>query len=143
MLGFDDLERLMEGLARQTVGAGYPPYNITHIADSGDHGNDILRITLAVAGFGADDMEVRVEGSTLTVSGRQTSGRQTAGCETSGCETTYLHHGIAGRPFQRVFNLRDGLTVIDAQLENGLLNIDLTQPLASGEPRKITVTKRG
>jgi HSP20 family molecular chaperone IbpA len=133
LLGLDDLERLMDELARQTGSAGYPPYNITRIDGVGPDGGDVLRITLAVAGFGADDLEIQVEGPRLTVSGRQAPVQG----------ATYLHHGIAGRPFRRTFSLCDGLTVIDAILENGLLNVDLMQPQTGGEPRRITVTKRG
>ena len=129
LLGFDQLDRLMDGLAGQSGGAGYPPYNIERIRD--DSAGDVLRITLAVAGFALDELEIQVEGRDLTISGRQ------ADCG----EPNYLYRGIAARPFRRGFTLGSGLEVHSADLENGLLSIDLT--MSETAPRRVKIGKRG
>lgn len=120
LLGFDAMEKTLERLSK--TGNSYPPYNIERL-----HGTDgtaqQLRITLAVAGFAEEDLEVTTEENQLVVRGRQTD-------ET---ERDYLHRGIAARQFQRCFVLADGMRVTAAELKNGLLAIDLDRP----EPQKL------
>lgn len=112
LLGFDQLERLAE---RASKGAeGYPPYNIEHIQPDG------FRITLAVAGFADEDLSITLEDRQLLVRARQAAEAETP-------NRTYLHRGIAARAFQRSFVLADGVEVVSARLENGLLHIDLTR----------------
>ncbi|NNE23569.1 MAG: Hsp20 family protein [Rhizobiales bacterium] len=121
LLGFDDLERLLDR-ATKAGGDGYPPYNIErHGRTNGEP--ERLSISLAVAGFSPEELEVTVEENQLYIRGRQSDedGR------------TYLHRGIAARQFQRVFVLADGMQVTAARLANGLLSIDLERP----EPDKI------
>ena len=119
MLGFEEMERMVEKITR-TSGEGYPPYNIEKIEHDGALS---LRITLAVAGFSRDDLEIEVENNQLEISGRQISDPH----------KEYLHRGIAARQFQKKFILADGIEIIGAELENGLLSIDLTRP----EPRPV------
>jgi HSP20 family molecular chaperone IbpA len=122
LLGFDEIERLLDQ-ATKTSGDGYPPYNIERLAN-GEGAAERLRITLAVAGFKREELEVMVEDNQLTIRGSQKNGD--AG--------DYLHRGIAARQFQRAFVLAEGMEVANAQLENGLLAIDLIRP----EPDKIS-----
>jgi len=110
MLGFEQLERLMERTAKGSE--GYPPFNIEQTSDFS------YRITLAVAGFGEDDLSITVEDRQLVIRGRQTD-------DTDG--RIFLHRGIAGRQFQRSFVLADGVDVGEAVMENGLLHVDLTR----------------
>jgi HSP20 family molecular chaperone IbpA len=110
MLGFEQLERLMERTAEGSE--GYPPFNIEQTSDFS------YRITLAVAGFGEDDLSITVEDRQLVIRGRQTD-------DTDG--RIFLHRGIAGRQFQRSFVLADGVDVGEAVMENGLLHVDLTR----------------
>jgi HSP20 family molecular chaperone IbpA len=109
LLGFDQLERLVERTAR-TGNEGYPPYNIEQTGENG------FRITLAVAGFSEADLSITVEARQLVIRGRT--------AEEDG-ERTYLHRGIAARQFQRAFVLAEGVDVGAAALENGLLHVDL------------------
>ncbi|MEX1660344.1 Hsp20 family protein [uncultured Thioclava sp.] len=109
LLGFDQLERLVERTAKAGSDT-YPPYNIEQ------SGEDRFRITLAVAGFGEDDLAITLEDRALVIRGRQS--------EEAG-EKLYLHRGIAARAFQRSFVLADGVDVAGAAMENGLLHIDL------------------
>jgi HSP20 family molecular chaperone IbpA len=122
LLGFDHLERLLERTAK-SAGDGYPPYNIEEI------GSGRLRIVLAVAGFNQDELEITVEDNQLVVRGRQT--------ESS--DKTFLHRGIAARQFQRAFVLADGIEVTGAELENGLLSIDLARPKSESVARRIDI----
>lgn len=108
LLGFDQLERLAERAAKGAE--GYPPYNIEHIAPDG------FRITLAVAGFSEPELSVTTEDRQLVIRGRMAE---------DGAERVFLHRGIAARAFQRSFVLADGVEVVSAEMENGLLNIDL------------------
>ncbi len=124
LLGFDEIERMLERAAKSS-GDGYPPYNIEKMAGADGHG-ERFRITLAVAGFDRDDLQVTIEDNQLVVRGRR--------AEEEG--RTYLHRGIAARQFQRAFVLADGLEVSQASLENGLLSIDLQRQ----EPEKVTRT---
>ena len=108
--------RSLNGVGRVAEG-GYPPYNIELLA-AGENGAESLRITLAVAGFGADDLEVSLEGGELVIRGKQRD-------ET---ERDYLHRGIAARQFKRSFQLASGVEVRKAELTNGLLAIELYRP---------------
>lgn len=130
LLGFDTIEKTLERVAKS--GDGYPPYNIERLR-SENGGGDRLRITLAVAGFADDDIEVTVEDSELIVRGRQTEDG----------EREFLHRGIAARQFQRVFVLADGMRVTGAELRNGLLAIDLDRPEPERLVRKINISVKG
>jgi HSP20 family molecular chaperone IbpA len=122
LLGFDQFERAIDRV--QKAGSdGYPPYNVEQL------GEDALRITLAVAGFAPDDLSVQVEDNQLVIRGKQAE-------ET---DRLYLHRGIAARQFQRSFVLADGIEVVGATLDNGLLNIDLRRRNAEGLVRSIAI----
>ena len=127
MLGFDTMEKTLQRIAKGSD--GYPPYNIERIA-ADESGAETLRITLAVAGFSQDDLDVTVENGQLTIRGRQV--------ETEDRE--YLHRGIAARQFQRSFMLADGMRVIGADLKNGLLAIDLDKPEPERLVKKINIS---
>lgn len=127
LLGFDAMEKTLERLAKN--GDSYPPYNIERLRGA-DGAGQSLRITLAVAGFAEDDLEVTIEENQLVVRGRQTD-------ET---EREYLHRGIAARQFQRCFVLADGMRVTAAELKNGLLAIDLDRPEPERLVRKINIS---
>jgi len=122
LLGFEQFERTLDRVAKSSA-EGYPPYNIEQIGD------DALRITLAVAGFTLDDLEVRLEDNQLVVRGRQADdeGR------------VYLHRGIAARQFQRGFVLAEGIEVTGAVLDNGLLSIDLRRPEPATKVQTIAI----
>ncbi|MBY6003543.1 Hsp20 family protein [Salipiger bermudensis] len=109
MLGFEQLERLLERTAKSSE--GYPPFNIEQTSECS------YRITLAVAGFSEDDLSITVEDRQLVIRGRQGD---------DGSERIFLHRGIASRQFQRSFVLADGVEVGEAVMENGLLHVDLT-----------------
>ncbi|MGR3712513.1 MAG: Hsp20 family protein [Shimia sp.] len=111
MLGFEQLERLLERTAK-TGNEGYPPFNIEQTSDFS------YRITLAVAGFGEDDLSITVEDRQLVIRGRQSDDSE---------GRVFLHRGIAARQFQRSFVLADGVEVGEAAMENGLLHVDLTR----------------
>lgn len=130
LLGFDEMERLLE---RVTKGSdGYPPYNVEEaVTGDGDEAQRVLRITLAVAGFTADELAVTLEDKQLVIRGRQ---REEEG-------RVYLHRGIAARQFQRAFVLADGMDVLGARLDNGLLAIDLIRPEPSRAIRQIRITE--
>jgi len=137
LLGFDDVERLLDRLAK-TPGDSYPPYNIERIAGAAKNGagagkGDILRITLAVAGFTRSQLDITLEDSQLTIRGRQDDDKS----------RTYLHRGIAARQFQRTFVLADGIEVAAASLDNGLLSIDLVRPQPERLSRKIEIANGG
>ncbi len=116
LLGFDEIERAFERVTRSTSD-GYPPYNIERLAPTPSTA-EILRITLAVAGFTREQLEILVEDGQLLIRGRQIEDK----------ERVYLHRGIAARQFQRVFLLADGMQVAGADLVNGLLCVDLHRP---------------
>ncbi len=122
LLGFEHLERLLERTAK-SAGDGYPPYNIEQPAE------DVLRITLAVAGFAQEELAVTVEGRQLVIRGKQ--------IEANG--KTFLHRGIAARQFQRAFVLAEGIEVSGAELEHGLLTIELSRPKADSVIRTIEI----
>jgi HSP20 family molecular chaperone IbpA len=120
LLGFDEIERLLDRVSKGSD--GYPPYNIERLPRDADN-PERLRITLAVAGFTRDRLDVSVEENQLLVRGRQQDEKS----------RHYLHRGIAARQFQRSFVLADGMVVLGADLKNGLLSIDLARP----QPEKI------
>ena len=122
LLGFEQLERLMERNAKNG-NEGYPPFNIEQTSDNS------YRITLAVAGFGEDDLSITVEDRQLVIRGRQS--------EDAG-ERVFLHRGIAARQFQRSFVLAEGVDVGEATMENGLLHVDLNR----AEPERVIQTIR-
>jgi HSP20 family molecular chaperone IbpA len=127
LLGFDDLDRLLER-ALKTSGEGYPPYNIERLPQMDGRG-EVLRITIAVAGFQRQDLEITIEDNQLNIRGRT---------KDDGARD-YLHRGIAGRQFQRAFVLADGMDVIDATLVNGLLIINLRRPEPNSVIRRIEI----
>ncbi|MGB8313356.1 MAG: Hsp20 family protein [Aestuariivirga sp.] len=127
LLGFDDLERLLDR-ALKTSGEGYPPYNIERLPQA-EGGNEVLCITLAVAGFRRQDLEITIEDNQLNIRGRLRDDEA----------RDYLHRGIAGRQFQRAFVLADGMDVINATLVNGLLIINLRRPEPSRVIRSIEI----
>ena len=124
LLGFDHFERTLDRISKSGH-EGYPPYNIEQIGD------DQLRITLAVAGFAIDDLEIQIEDNQLVVRGRQTDD----------AERIYLHRGIAARQFQRSFVLAEGIEVTGASLDNGLLSIDLQRPKVEPQVRTVPIRK--
>jgi len=123
LLGFDDIERLLDRVAKGSD--GYPPYNIERVARDGNN-PERLRITLAVAGFTRDQLDVSVEENQLVIRGRQQDDKT----------RQYLHRGIAARQFQRTFVLADGMEVLGADLKNGLLSVDLIRP----QPERVVKT---
>ena len=127
LLGFDEVERLLDRAAK-TPGDGYPPYNIERLPPIAGK-TDRLRITLAVAGFANEDLEVTLEENQLTIRGKQSESEERA----------FLHRGIAARQFQRAFVIAEGMAVIGAELENGLLAIDLERPEPQRVIRKIEI----
>ncbi|WP_034990688.1 Hsp20 family protein [Beijerinckia mobilis] len=130
LLGFDEIERALDRATRMTSD-GYPPYNIERIARDGAQ-TDMLRITLAVAGFTRDQLEITIEDGQLVIRGRQQDDKT----------RLYLHRGIAARQFQRVFLLADGMQVAGADLTNGLLSIDLVRPDPNRVVQKIEIVDR-
>jgi HSP20 family molecular chaperone IbpA len=127
LLGFDEIERALDRVAKASD--GYPPYNIERIA-RGNSEPERLRITLAVAGFTREQLEVSVEESQLVIRGRQQDDKT----------RQFLHRGIAARQFQRTFVLADGMEVLGADLKNGLLAIDLVRPEPERVARTIAIT---
>ena len=130
LLGFDDIERALDRVAR-TTSDGYPPYNIERLPRS-DDAPERLRITLAVAGFTRDQLDVTLEERQLVIRGRQQDDK----------ERQYLHRGIAARQFQRSFLLAEGMQVLGADLTNGLLSVDLARPEPERVVRKIDIAVR-
>jgi molecular chaperone IbpA len=125
-VGFDNLARVFDNVTRlDDAHFAYPPYNI--VKTDGDN----YRITFAVAGFSPEEIDVQVENNTLTVKGRP---------KQEGTDSVYLHRGIAGRAFERRFELADHIQVKDARLENGLLHIELKREVPEAlKPRKINI----
>ncbi|MBT8414483.1 MAG: Hsp20 family protein [Boseongicola sp.] len=124
LLGFDQLERLVERTAKSEN--GYPPYNIEHVQENA------FRITLAVAGFRDDDLSITVENRQLVVRGKQTD---------DSADRVFLHRGIAARQFQRTFLLADGVDVAGASMEHGLLHIDLARAVPEQVVQTISISK--
>ncbi|MEZ5667405.1 MAG: Hsp20 family protein [Alphaproteobacteria bacterium] len=123
LLGFDQIEQSLDRMSK-SASDGYPPYNIERL------GPDRLRISLAVAGFTASDLSVRVEGNQLVVAGAHGEGDE---------GRVFLHRGIASRQFRRNFLLADGLEVVDASMRHGLLHIDLQEPAAVEQVKSVTI----
>jgi HSP20 family molecular chaperone IbpA len=128
LLGFDEIERALDRVAK--AADGYPPYNIERIARE-NGAPERLRITLAVAGFTRDQLDVTIEESQLVIRGRQQDDKS----------RQYLHRGIAARQFQRTFVLADGMEVLGADLKNGLLSIDLARPTLEKLIKSITIAE--
>jgi HSP20 family molecular chaperone IbpA len=129
LLGFEDLERFIERAGKG--GDGYPPYNIERLAGDDDRAQ-LLRITLAVAGFTRDQLEVTVEDRQLMVRGKQDDDKS----------RQYLYRGIAARQFQRTFVLAEDIEVRSADLSNGLLSIDLVRREPDRLVRQIKIGDR-
>ncbi|MGP8233530.1 MAG: Hsp20 family protein [Methylovirgula sp.] len=130
LLGFEEFERMVDRVTR-AGSEGYPPYNIERIAKT-DAEPEKLRITLAVAGFLRDQLEVTVEEGQLVIRGRQQDEKP----------RDFLHRGIAARQFQRVFLLAEGMRVAAADLAHGLLTVDLVRPEPSRVVKKIDIMMR-
>jgi len=124
LLGFDQLERLVERTAK-AGNDGYPPYNIEQ------NGENAYRITLAVAGFAEDDLAITLEDRQLVIRGRQSDD-----C----AERVFLHRGIAARQFQRSFVLAEGVDVAGASMEHGLLHIELKRSVSESVVQTIRIT---
>jgi HSP20 family molecular chaperone IbpA len=129
LLGFDEIERVLDRVAKASD--GYPPYNIERVA-AADGSPERLRITLAVAGFTRDQLDVTIEESQLVIRGRQHDDKT----------RQYLHRGIAARQFQRTFVLAEGIEVLGADLKNGLLSIDLARPEPERLVRTVSIADR-
>lgn len=125
LLGFDHFERMLDRASKASA-EGYPPYNIEQL------GENALRITLAVAGFSIDDLNVLVEDNQLVIRGRLEDSDEDEG-------SVYLHRGIASRQFQRSFVLAEGIEVKGASMDNGLLYIELERFLPETEVRTIKI----
>lgn len=127
LLGFDEIERALDRVSK-AASDGYPPYNIERVERDTPDG-DVLRITLAVAGFTREQLDVSVEENQLVIRGRQTDDKS----------RLYLHRGIAARQFQRTFVLAEGIEILGADLKNGLLSIDLVRPPLERTVRRIDI----
>lgn len=127
LLGFETMEKTLDRLGNKS-GDGYPPYNIERLLTEDQ--NDRLRITLAVAGFSANELDVTVEDNQLVIRGQQAADTE---------EREFLHRGIASRQFQRTFVLADGMRVIAADLKNGLLSIELERPAPEKRVKRIAI----
>ena len=126
-VGFDQLEQMIER-ASKTSSDGYPPYNIEQVSGT------TLRITLAVAGFTMDDLQITQEDNQLVIRGRQTDDSQ---------GRIFLHRGIAARQFQRAFVMAEGIEVKGAWLDNGLLHIELARPMPETRVKTIPIARSG
>ena|ERR1700733_13886800 len=129
-LGFELVEGTLDK-ASKPAADGYPPYNIERIAAS-DGAPEMLRITLAVAGFAPDEIEVTQDENQLLIRGRQQESRA----------RDYIHRGIAARQFQRSFLLAEGMRVLGAEITHGLLSIDVSRPSPERVARKISISAR-
>lgn len=125
-VGFDRLDRVFDQLQRQNgAEAAYPPYDIVKTGEDG------YRITMAVAGFGEDDIDLTVTDGVLLIKGSRTPAEE---------PTSYLHQGIAGRSFERRFQLADNVQARGARLENGLLHVELAHVVPEHlKPRQIEI----
>jgi HSP20 family molecular chaperone IbpA len=123
LIGFDEIERMLDRVSK--AADGYPPYNIERVVRD-ERNPERLRITLAVAGFTRDQLEVTIEEKQLVIRGRQQDDKT----------RQFLHRGIAARQFARTFVLADGMDVLGADLKHGLLAIDLARP----EPERVVKT---
>ena len=123
LLGFEQFERTIDRISKLSTET-YPPYNIEQIS------SNLLRITIAVAGFEKGDLEINLEGNQLQIKGFKKEEND---------DRIFLHRGIATRQFQRNFVLAEGIEVEGASMENGLLSVDLSQPINSEESKKIEI----
>ncbi|PPR79201.1 MAG: Small heat shock protein IbpA [Alphaproteobacteria bacterium MarineAlpha3_Bin5] len=123
LLGFDHFERVLDRATKNSA-EGYPPYNIEQTSENS------LRITLAVAGFVMEDLSVAVEDNQLVIRGKNIDNKD---------NRVFIHRGIATRQFQRSFVLAEGIEVICANLDNGLLNVDLERTVPEPEIKKIEI----
>ena len=130
LLGFDEIEQAL-GRVAKGGSDGYPPYNIERIPRT-DRDPERLSVTLAVAGFTQDQLDIRIEDNQLVVRGRQVDDRS----------RHFLHRGIAARQFQRTFLLAEGIEVLGADLSNGLLSIELVRPDPARVARRIEIVTR-
>jgi HSP20 family molecular chaperone IbpA len=128
LLGFEEIERALDRLSK--VSDGYPPYNIERLSRTAERA-ETLRITLAVAGFSMDELEITVEERELIIRGRQ----QEDG------EREYLYRGIAARQFQKTFVLAEGIEVHGATLADGLLSLDLVRPESARVAKRIAINE--
>lgn len=122
LLGFDDLERALDRVSKSSSD-GYPPYNIERV------GEDDIRISLAVAGFAKDQLSVSIEDTQLVIRGRQVDDP----------DREFLHRGIAARQFQRSFVLAEGIEIVGAELDNGLLHVNIKRPVVETQTRTIEI----
>ena len=125
LLGFEQFEQTLDRISKMSA-EGYPPYNIEQV------GTNFLRITLAVAGFTEADLSIELEDNQLLIRGRQTDD----------ADRVYLHRGIAARQFQRSFVLAEAIEIIGAELDNGLLHVDLVRPEPEPRVQKIKIKRR-
>jgi HSP20 family molecular chaperone IbpA len=130
LLGFEDIDRMLDRIGKSS-GDGYPPYNIERIR-AAEGQSETIRIVLAVAGFTQDQLEVTVEDNEPTIRGEQNADEP----------RDYLHRGIAARQFQRSYVLADGLIVKSAELNSGLLAIELARPEPSRRVKRIEIKNR-
>ena len=128
LIGFDEIERALDRVAK--AADGYPPYNIERLPKDGNN-PERMRITLAVAGFTLDQLDVSSDEKELVIRGRQQEDKS----------RQYLHRGIAARQFQRTFVLADGMAVLGADLRNGLLSVDLARPEPARMVRAVNITE--
>ena len=125
LLGFEQFEQTLNRISKMPA-EGYPPYNIEQV------GENSLRISLAVAGFTETDLSIELEDNQLMIRGRQTED----------ADRVYLHRGIAARQFQRSFVLAEGIEIVGAELDNGLLHVDLVRPEPEPRVQKIKIKRR-
>ena len=125
LLGFEQFEQTLNRISKMPA-EGYPPYNIEQV------GENSLRISLAVAGFTETDLSIELQGNQLMIRGRQTQDT----------DRVYLHRGIAARQFQRSFVLAEGIEIVGAELDNGLLHVDLVRPEPEPRVQKIKIKRR-
>ncbi|MYZ47644.1 Hsp20 family protein [Propylenella binzhouense] len=131
LVGFDEIERLLDRVSK-SGSDGYPPYNIERMR-GGEGSPARLRITVAVAGFRPDDIDITVEDNELVIRGRQPD---------DAAQRDFLHRGIAARQFQKTFVLADGMEVLGADLKDGLLSVELVRPDPERTVRKVKITSR-
>ena len=125
LLGFEQFEQTLDRISKMSA-EGYPPYNIEQV------GINSLRITLAVAGFTETDLSIELEDNQLLIRGRQSDDT----------DRVYLHRGIAARQFPRNFVLAEGIEIVSAELDNGLLHVNLMRPEPEPRIRKIKIKRR-
>tara|TARA_E500000331_G_scaffold326289_1_gene344278 strand:- start:61 stop:543 length:483 start_codon:yes stop_codon:yes gene_type:complete len=121
LLGFDDLEQTLDRVSKSS--GGYPPYNIERVSD------DDIRISLAVAGFDKDQLSVAIEDTQLVIRGRQVDDPS----------RKFLHRGIAARQFRKSFVLAEGIEIVGAELDNGLLHVNIKRPIVETQTRTIEI----